>query len=215
MIVRSAARAAWIALVAIALLEGVAHAQRSPQGEARGQRYMPRFYLSGWGGGFTKFGGFAEGEDDAFFNLDDAFSYGGGLHMRLGQGLIVGVDGAYASTEYQRHNRSTGDPVADGDASVATGLLSVRFAASGGGPLGLYLTAGLGVFAYDIPDPALESWEKDFAPYAGVGLDYRFAPHFGLFAEYGQFWAYHEKSGGITRNTATHNLLRLGGRVGI
>jgi hypothetical protein len=177
-------------------------------------RVLPFVYLSAWGGGFTDVGGFAETDLDAFFNFGKAVAYGGGLHFRAGQGLVVGVEGSYARPEYERHERVGGDLLTSGEAKVASALLSARLTSPGAGAFSLYLTGGAGVFAYSVPEPDLEEWDKDFALSGGAGIDYRFASRLGLFLEYGRMWAYHQK-GNAERNTANHSLVRLGTRLGI
>jgi hypothetical protein len=49
----------------------------------------------------------------------------------------------------------------------------------------------------------------------GLGLDYRLHPRAGFFFEYGTFWAYHQKGDDVSRNTANHDMLRLGARLGL
>jgi hypothetical protein len=171
-------------------------------------------YLSAWGGGFTDVGGFAETDLDAFFNFDNAVAYGGGLHFRAGQGLVVGVEGTYARPNYRRFVRGATTPENEGEARVASALVSARLTSGGGGAFSVYLTGGAGVFAYNIPETGLEEWDKDFALSGGAGLDYRIASRLGLFLEYGRMWAYHQK-GDTERNTANHSIVRLGTRLGI
>lgn len=212
--IRAAIHAACITLLALALYATAASAQRQAPPPPS------RVYISGWGGYFTSFGGFAHVDEDAdldaFFRFDAAPAAGGGLHFYLGEGFTVGVDGVYATADYERLARGTPTIEQEGDAKMAAGLLSARLGAGGGARLGFYLSGGLGVFAYDLDENSglPDGWDTDFAFYAGAGVDYRLIRHFGLFVEYGQYWAYHQRAGN-TRNTAKHGLLRGGARFSL
>lgn len=181
--------------------------------------FQPRAYISAWGGGYTSFGGFAQsvGDEDFFFNFDRDLAFGGGLHFATSPQVVIGIDGSYGTAQYQRLEIGNAEPVNRGDARVASALLSARLGAAGGERLGLYLTGGIGAFAYDLldePQPEFDGWDIDFAVSAGAGLDYRFIPRLGLFLEYGQVWAFHPKQGSAN-NTANHSLVRVGTRLGL
>jgi hypothetical protein len=211
--IRTAARAACSTLVAFFALHGAAAAQR---GQGGPPAPASRVHISGWGGYFTSFGGFADEELDAFFRFDSAPAFGGGLHAYFGQGFTVGVDALYGSADYERRQRTTGTLELSGDAKVAAGLLSARLAAGGGGRFALYISGGIGAFAYELDAQSglPDGWDTDFALYAGGGLEFRLIRHLGLFGEYGQLWAYHQKAGS-SRNVANHALLRGGLRVSL
>lgn len=189
-------------------------AQRTTDQREEQRSSVPRVYLSAWGGGFTDIGGFTETDVDAYFAFQRTVAYGGSLHVLVGQGLVLGIDGSWARPSYERRDRLAGTLLNEGEASVASGLLSVRLTGSGGGGLSPYLTGGAGVFAYEVPEPDLKEWDMDFALSGGAGIDYRFLQRLGLFLEYGRVWAYHQK-GDAERNTANHDLVRLGTRIGI
>jgi opacity protein-like surface antigen len=202
----TAACAAALALAALLTDAAPGSAQPQPQ-------FRPRVQVSAWGGGYTNFGGFSHPGTQDFFNFGSDFAYGGGLHVRLSPELMVGLDAGYGITRFQRNEIGNPNPVATGDAKVGSAFLSARMNTGGSGPLGLYLTGGIGAFAYDLPQPEFDGWDPDFALTAGAGLQYNFRPRIGLYLEYGQIWAYHQKEGGS--NTAKHNLLRLGTRFGL
>jgi hypothetical protein len=207
-------RAACVALAALALDSVAAHAQREP-GEQEGRPPVrPRVFVTGAAAYFTSMGGFAVPDDSAFFTFDDGFAYAGALHFSVGGDMVVGVDFAYSEPDYQRRDRRTGDVETEGSARTVAALLSARLGTGGGGRFGIYIAPGIGVFAYDVPDDAADGWDRDIAIHIGAGLEYRLLPRLGTFAEFGQYWAYHQKEGDA-RNTAKHNLLRAGVRVGI
>lgn len=182
---------------------------------ATAQPGAPRVWITGWAGRFTALGGFSDGELDSFFRFNDATAFGGGLHVAANPGLVLGVDVLYARPSYERFNRDDASSQGVGDAKAGSALASLRLAA-GGGLLGLYLSAGAGVFAWDLEDPELdEGWDLDLALQIAAGLEYAFHRRARLFAEYGQWWVYHQKDDEIQSNTANHNLIRLGARLGV
>lgn len=175
----------------------------------------PRIWFSGWAGRFTNLGGFSDGGSNVFYRFDDATAFGAGVHIAASSGMVAGVDVLYAAPSYERFDRDTGAPQGDGDARAASALASVRLA-GGGGILGLYLSAGAGVFAWDVDDPELDDgWDLDPALQVAAGLEYSVLPRTRLFAEYGRSWVYHQKDEAVSSNTANHTLLRLGVRVGL
>lgn len=210
MIPMHARRAGLLALAALLFTAGDAFAQRGRQ-QAPIQR--AKLWLTGWGGRFTNFGGFSDGEPPAFFDFEDATAYGGGIHYVVTPSVLIGVDGAYSKPAFVRLDLDSGDELDRGDATVASGLVSARLLAGGGGALGLYLTGGAGIFAYDVP--VLGERDSDFAFEAGIGLEYGRWAHFGFFGEYGQYWVYHQKTERSTSNKTNHTLFKLGLRVGV
>jgi hypothetical protein len=210
MISTHARRAGMLALAALLFGAGDALAQR---GRPQAPVQRAKLWLTGWGGDFTKFGGFSDGEPAAFFHFEDAIAYGGGLHYMISPSILIGVDGLYSKPEFVQLDLDSGDELDRGDATVASGLVSARLLAGGGGALGLYLTGGVGVFAYDVP--ILGERDSDFAFEAGIGLEYGRWKRFGFFGEYGQFWVYHQKTERSTSNKTNHTLFKLGLRVGI
>jgi hypothetical protein len=194
---------AGIALGATLALAGPAATQ-----EFRG----PRTWFTGWAGSFSDREGFSDGEVNAFYRFDRAFAFGGGIH-RVMRGADIGIDALYARPSYERFDADTGASEGKGEARAASGLLSARI--GGGGVLGIYFGAGAGVFAWDLTDPELEDgWDIDPALSVSVGLELAAAQRARVFAEYGQWWIYHQKDG-VAENTVSPNLLRVGGRLGL
>jgi opacity protein-like surface antigen len=210
-----AAAAAGLAITLIVANAAPGHAQDRPSGRQAGAAMQPRVYFSAWAGHYTSIGGFVEPEPNDFFTFDRPFVYGGGLHVRVNQGIVVGVDGAIADVDYERRERGQIDVLSSGSGRVATALLSARLNTGTGPGFNLYLTGGAGVQAYELPEPEFDGWDRDLALMLGLGLDYRLHPRFGFFVEYGQFWAYHQKGDDLSRNTANHDVLRLGARFGL
>jgi hypothetical protein len=194
------------ALAAAVLLLGATPVEAQPG--------APRVWVSGWAGRFTSLGGFSDGDLDAFFRFDDATAFGAGAHFTVSPGLVLGLDALYGTSSYQRFNRDDASAQGEGDAKVGSALASLRMA-GGGGILGLYLSAGGGVFAWDLDDAELEEgWDLDLALQIAAGLEYAFHTRARLFAEYGQWWVYHQKDDEIQSNTPNHNLIRVGARLG-
>lgn len=179
------------------------------------QRDGPRIWFSAWAGRFTQVGGFSEGDLDAFYRFEDATAFGGGVHVPVNPGLVLGVDVLYARPEYDRVVRADATLEGSGDAKIGAAMASFRLA-GGGGIVGLYLTGGAGVFAWDLDDPELdEGWDLDPALQIAAGLEYSVRPRTRLFGEYGQWWVYHQKDAAVTSNRPVHNLLRFGLRQGL
>lgn len=203
---RGRAMMAGPALAAAVLVLAPAPVEAQPGG--------PRVWVSGWAGRFTSLGGFSDGDLDAFFRFEDATAFGGGAHFIVSPGLVLGLDVLYGTSSYERFNRDDASAQGDGDAKVGSALASLRMA-GGGGILGLYLSAGGGVFAWDLDDAELEDgWDLDLALQIAAGLEYAFQRRARLFAEYGQWWVYHQKDDEIRSNKPTHNLIRVGARFG-
>lgn len=198
-------RACAAAVLSIPMLALPTAAQAPPRVQ------QPRVAASFWGGAFTSFDGFVDPALDEFFNFDASLAYGGGLHVRINEGVVLGVNGIYSKPDYARSERTTGEQLAGGEATVTAALASARLLTGGGGALGLYLSLGIGAFAYDVPE--LGGRDVDFALEAGAGLEYLFSRHFAAFLEFGQFWVWHQAAGDA-QNRANHNLLRLGARAG-
>ena len=202
------ARRVMIAVAALTIAAGNAPlAAQAPAG--------PATWFSAWVGRFTDVGGFSDGDLAAFYRFDDANAFGGGIHRRMGPGAVGGVDVLYGTTSYERFERDTGLLEGNGDAKLGSALASLRLA-GGGGILGIYLSAGAGVFAWDLDDEELDDgWDLDFSFQIAAGLEYAVLPRARLFAEYGQWWVYHQKDAAVEKNTANHNLLRVGARLGL
>ncbi len=184
-------------------------------GPVTAQEATPRTWFTGWLGGFADIGGFSEEGPNAFYRFDGAFSFGAGVHRALGQsGPVVGVDVLLSKANYERFARSAGAPEGSGEARILSALASTRL--EGGGLLGFYLSAGAGLFAWDLDDPDLEDgYDFDPALQLAAGLEYRLQARLRLFADYGQWWVFHEKDPTIVSNTANHNLVRVGVRLGL
>lgn len=189
-----------VALVAA----GPVHAQRPAVGG-------PRFWVSAWAGGFTDLGGFSQ--EDFFLQFDGTIAWGAGAHVALRSGMVIGVDGLFARPEYARFDRTSAGPELGRDrADVSAWLASVRFQGNPG-PLGVFFTGAAGLVSWDVPD--FQSKNTDPALSAGLGLELRMRLNFVLFAEYGSWWIYHEKTEDVVRNTVRGTVLRAGARFGL
>jgi hypothetical protein len=176
---------------------------------AQSPRRMPALWLSGWAGGFTRMGGFSDG--DEFFQFDGTLAFGGSVHLAMRSGIMFGIDAVYAKPDYRRFNRDDATLLGSGSASTWGALGSVRLA-SGGGAIGLVLGGGAGLFVWDVPD--LGEKQLDPALALNVGVDFALRPNLLIFAQYDQWWVYHEKED-VQTNTANHQLLRGGVRFGL
>jgi hypothetical protein len=180
-------------------------------GQEEARPMPPRLWLNGWTGLFTNMGGFSDGQNEFYQFDDDEVAFGGGIHFDTRAGIVIGVEGLYTKPGYVLFDRQQVEPISEDDATVLSGLLSARFSA-GGGPLGIYFGGGVGVFQWDVPD--LGEKNRDLALNANVGVEYALFRRAPFFAEYGQWWVYHEKEE-VQTNTARHNLLRVGIRAGL
>ena len=135
-----------------------------------------------------------------------AFGIGASLQRRIGGSLMVGIDGSFARSDYEREDIDTETVVGSGTASIATAMAVGRYGYSGGGNIGFYLTGGVGTIAYRLED--LDSWNADFALQAGTGLEYRFARNKAIALEWGRMWGYHEEEG-VGGGTQKHSRLQL------
>lgn len=184
----------------------------APAADAQVAAAPPATWVSGYVQMFNEIGGFHDPGTASSWEFGDN-AFGGGLVVQreLG-GLLIGVDLAYARTQYEATPTGPGiEIVTTGDAGIATAFLTGRMAYGGGGDLGLYLTGGVGTIAYELTD--LADWNADFALRAGTGLEYRFNARRTLFLEWGRVWGYHEKEG-VRGGTARHSVLKLGTRFG-
>lgn len=173
---------------------------------------MPnRNWAGAWAGMYTGVDFvFDPGTDSGWYFDDPAFVFGVGLERELSQGLLIGVEGSYAATDFER--RADNELLASGDANLITALATGRLISGSGGPISFYLKGGIGAFGYKVPDPAETNF--DFALSSGAGVQYRLRPALAALFEWNQYWAYHEKEGLSTSNTGRHSMLRLGVRAG-
>lgn len=177
---------------------------------AVGQARSPRFWFTGWGGGYTDVGGFSDGPTD-FYQFDGSLGFGGAIHWDTHAGIMLGVEGLWAQPSYTRYDRTTNTAIANGDATVWSALASVRLA-GGGGPLGITLNGSGGIFAWDVPDLGEINYDPALA--VGIGIDLALRRNLMIFGQYDQWWVYHEKED-VQTNTAHHNAVRIGARFGI
>ncbi len=182
-----------------------------------GRAQRPRFgrgplvWASGWAGRLSGQGGFSNGPVD-FFSLRNAFAYGGSLHFVPGAGVALGVDAVLSRPDYTRFDRTQRIELSSGQAKLLAFLGSLRLQGSPG-PIGVFLTGGVGVARWDIPE--LGGTNTDPALQIGAGLEYRYGRHIALFAQYDQWWIYHDKTEGVAKNKVSPTLLRFGARLGI
>jgi opacity protein-like surface antigen len=198
-----------IALLAalISSLPATADAQRPFPGQA------PGTWVSAYGLMYTGISGLNDpGSDSRWVFDDNALGFGAALQRKVGESLMLGIDGSLARPRYERRDLLTQIVVASGTASIATAMVTGRYGYMGGSDVGLYLAGGIGTVAYKLED--LESWNADFALQAGTGLEYRFDRNKAVALEWGRTWGYHEKEelgGGNQR----HSRLALAFRIGL
>ena len=196
-------RAHWTLPLLLLVFAHTAHAQAP-------RRSQPRVWIAAWGATFTNMGGFSDGT--TFNSFDGTYALGASLHVSTGAGILLGIDALYTQPDYTQFDRETRDELARDQATVMGAVVSARLA-SGGGPLGIYLGGGAGIFSWDLPD--LEEKKVDPALTVGIGAEYALRARLGLFAQYDQWWVYHEKDEMVQSNTANHSLLRVGARLGL
>jgi hypothetical protein len=143
---------------------------------------------------------------------DTAFGAGLGAQYEISQGLLLGAEGTWATTSYERRALESQAVLAEGSATIATAMATGRFAYGGGGAVGIYLTGGAGAIAYNLED--VGEWNSDFALRAGTGIEFLLRRNVGAALEWNRLWAYHEKEelGGGRQN---HSMLRLSLRYGL
>jgi opacity protein-like surface antigen len=169
----------------------------------------PKTTMSVWLGGYLQ-PGRVKDPASGTWDFGSTLAGGIGVHRRFGV-LSVGVDASLApSASFERFD-STG--VARGDARMATALLSARLRTGGGGPIGMYLTGGVGTFIYGMPDLD-RSWDPDFALHTGAGLEYQVSNSRSVFLEWGRFWTFHQGEG-VRSERVNHSQIRAGLRFGL
>ena len=170
-----------------------------------------RGWATVWGGMYSKVDAIGDPTTASTWHFDDnVFAFGAGAEYEIGQNLLLGAEGSYASTDFER----TVDQVvaASGKANLMTIFATGRLRYGGISTLGGYLKGMAGTFGYRTPDP--DATNFDFALGTGAGLEYRFRPRTAAYLEWNQIWAYHEKEGIDGGNTGRHTVLRLGFRKG-
>jgi len=173
----------------------------------------PKTWISASGAMYTSTSPVIDPTSNSRWIFDDnGFGVGAALQREFGQGLIIGVEGTWAKTKYQRTDLETQQTTPQGDAAIATAMVSGRFAYGGGGPVGIYLTGGAGAISYNLDD--LDGWNSDFALRAGTGIEYMMRRNLGLALEWNRIWGYHEKED-LQAGRQNHNLLRLTARYGL
>lgn len=178
--------------------------------QIRDVRLAPRNWVSLSAGMYTTVDNIYDPESGDNWAFDNqAIGYGAGLEREITTGLLLGLEGTYATTEWEQRGDTL---VASGDAKLVSGFLTGRYLSGGMGSLGAYLKGGIGAFGYDVPE--VDGTNFDFALTYGAGIGYRFATRYAAMLEWTQVRAYHEKEGLDQDNTARHSLLRAGLRVG-
>jgi hypothetical protein len=174
---------------------------------------------------YTGFGPFFDpGTQTRWVLADAAVGGGGGLHIEVGSGVLLGVEAAYARTNYERRPRTGQTAVDAGTAAVTTIVAGGRMSGSGlgrlgglGGMRGLmglaglgYVTGGAGAIVYGLENVAGSN--TDLAFHLGGGLELLSARGRGGFLELKQIWAFHEREG-VDDSTVRHSRLDLGARL--
>jgi len=173
-----------------------------------------RLWASAWAGMYTTVDAVGHPGDGAVVNwaFDDYVpAFGAGAEYEVSQGLMLGLEGSYASTDFVTSQNNV--RLADGTANLLALFATGRLQYGGTGAVGFYLKGMAGLFGYRMPEP--DETNFDPALSTGAGLQYPFRFPAVLFLEWSQLWAYHEKDGIDEGNTGRHSLLRLGFRVGL
>lgn len=173
----------------------------------------PRAWVTGWAGMYTTVGGVDNPTDAgiATWRFDDnVFGFGAGAEYEVAQGLLLGAEASYAKTDFES--------ILDADTvRGSAGLLGLfgtgRLRYGGTNTIGGYLKGMAGGFGYAMGGSTGTNF--DLALSTGAGLEYRLRPRAALYLEWNRIWAYHEKQGIDSGNTAKHSLLRLGFRKGL
>jgi hypothetical protein len=173
---------------------------------------VSRLQVSAWAGGLVnRNGGFSSDSTD-FVRFDRAPAFGGAVHVAIGGGLSVGLDGLYSRPGYSRFIRSQATEPTTGDARMVATILSARLQGSPGG-FGIYFSGGAGFVFWDVPE--LPESYRDNALTAGFGVEFPALPAASIFAEYDQWWVYHAKVGNVVKNRVSRTLLKLGLRLSL
>ncbi|HEX2168158.1 MAG TPA: hypothetical protein VHG09_13070 [Longimicrobiales bacterium] len=172
----------------------------------------PDTWVSAYGLMYTSVSGMRDPGSNSRWVFDDA-AFGGGVAVqrRVGESLMLGVDGSLARPKYEIQELEVDEIRERGTASIATLLATGRYGYSGGGSIGFYLTGGIGTIAYKLE--TLEGWNADFALQAGTGLEYQFGGNKAVALEWGRTWGYHEKEN-LGGGNQTHSALKLALRLG-
>lgn len=176
---------------------------------------MPRkMWVGAWAGMYTTVDNvYDPGTDSGWFFDDTALAFAASIEREISQGLLLGLEGSMASTDFERNDDTSTEPDATGTATLYSGFFTGRLISGGAGRINAYLKGGIGAFGYKVPDPAETNF--DFALTSGAGVEYRFRPRLSLGIEWNQIWAYHEKEGLDENNTGRHSLLKAGVRFGL
>lgn len=169
----------------------------------------PKTWITGSVGGFLDPGSVPDAS--GVWDFGTAFSGGLGVHRQIGNGLVLGIDGSFAPAKYELRDAANA-VTGSGKASLVTGLLTGRIYTGGMGPMGMYLTGGAGVMAYEMK--GLNRWDPDLALMTGAGLEYRPSQSQSLFLEWGKLWTFHQ-SDGVKNSTVNHSQIRAGIRFGL
>lgn len=196
---------------ALAVLASLLIATHVDAQQFRGRRGS-RIQISGWVGGLiNKNSGFSSDSTD-FIRFDRAPAVGGAVHVSIGGGLSLGIDGLYSKPGYTRLFRASTSSAETGDARMVATLLSARLQGTPGG-FGIYFSGGAGFVWWDIP--VLPDRIRDNALSAGVGVELPALPYLSIFGEYDQMWVYHAKVGDVVRNRVSRGILKAGVRLNL
>jgi hypothetical protein len=179
---------------------------------------------------YTGFGTFFDpGTQSRWLLADAALGGGGSVHVEVAGGVLLGVDGTFARTNYERRPRQGQTALDAGRASVTTLAAGGRVSGGGlgrlgglpgmrgmGGLMGLgrlgYLSGGVGAVIYDLEN--VDGSNADLAFNLGGGLEFLSARGRGGFLELKQIWAFHEREG-VDDSTVRHSRLELGARIAL
>lgn len=172
----------------------------------------PKTWVSAWLGGYLD-PGTVQDPADGSWAFGSSFAGGLGIHRQVGSALSVGIDASFSPTRFELRDPETKEKLGSGTAKLLSAMASARLRYGGGGPIGMYLTGGVGALSYGMPDP-VGRWDTDLALHTGAGLEYRPSTNRAIFVEWGRFWTFHQNDG-VDDNTAQHSQLRIGVRAGL
>ena len=183
------------------------------QAQVRNAPAPARAWVTGWAGMYTTVDAIGNPTDAGVSTWrfdDNVFAFGAGAEYEVAQGLLLGAEGSYASTDFEVLDDNT---VTDQGSAGLLGLFATgRLRYGGNNTVGGYLKGMAGGFGYQMGDTIGTNF--DLALSTGAGLEYRFRSRAALYLEWNRIWAYHEKEGIDGGNTGKHSQLRLGFRKG-
>lgn len=168
------------------------------------------------------------GSQSQWIFADAALGGGGAVHIEASDVLWLGLEGAFARTNYERRAQGSRTALAAGRAGVGTVHLNARVSSASlgrigglggrgmgglGALLGLgglgYISLGTGTITWLLDDLAANT---DLEFHLGGGLEYSWSSGRTAFLEYRQLWSFHEREG-VDESTARHSRLDIGARA--